>query len=33
MEYNRDPVRTRETAEVAMLNQAFSGKAFYGEKA
>jgi hypothetical protein len=33
MEFNRDPVCTGETAEVAMLNQAFSGKAFYSEKA
>jgi hypothetical protein len=33
MEFNRDPVGTEETAEVAMLNQAFSGKAFYGGKA
>jgi hypothetical protein len=32
MEYNRDPVRTGETAEVVMLSQAFNGKAFYGEK-
>ena len=33
MEFNRDPVRTGETAEVAMLNQAFCGKSLYGEKA
>jgi hypothetical protein len=33
MEFNQDPVCTEETAEVAMLNQAFSGKAFYRRKA
>jgi hypothetical protein len=33
MEYNRDPVRTGEAAEVAMLNQAFCSKPFYGDKA
>jgi hypothetical protein len=30
--YNRDPVHTGETAEAATLNQAFSGKTFYGKK-
>jgi hypothetical protein len=33
MEYNRDPVRTGERAEVAMLNQAFCSKPFFSEKA
>jgi hypothetical protein len=33
MEFNRDPVTTGETAEVAMLSQAFGEKPFYGEKA
>jgi hypothetical protein len=33
MEYNTDPVHTGERDEVAMLNQKFGGKAFYGGKA
>jgi hypothetical protein len=32
MEFHLDPVPTWETAEVAMLNQAFCGEAFYSEK-
>jgi hypothetical protein len=33
MEFNRDPVHTRETTEVAMLNKAFCSKPFYSKKA